>query len=51
MERALISLGKSELTDMIETDGQADLTCHFCRTSQHFTREDLQKLLEKATRA
>lgn len=50
MERALISLGKKELTDIIEQDGQAELTCHFCRTTQHFDKQQLQTLLEKATR-
>ena len=49
MERALIALGRDELTDIIEIDGQATLTCHFCRTEQHFDREQLKTLLEQAT--
>lgn len=50
MERALISLGRKELTELIEQDGQAELTCHFCRTVQHFDKQQLESLLEKATR-
>lgn len=49
MEKALIALGKNELTEMIqdEQDG-ADLTCHFCGKHQKFTQHDLIRLLNKA---
>ncbi len=49
MEKALIALGKEELTRMIEdeTDG-AELTCHFCKRSHKFTQADLAHLLTKA---
>lgn len=30
VERALVSLGTNELTDILETDGHAELSCHFC---------------------
>ena len=50
MERALISMGRRELRSLIDEDGQADLTCHFCRNTQHFTREELEDLLERAQR-
>ncbi|GER67624.1 Hsp33 family molecular chaperone HslO [Weizmannia acidilactici] len=45
---AMISLGKKEIREMIEEDGQAEAVCHFCREKYHFTREDLEKLLEEA---
>ena len=51
MEKALISLGRTEFSRLIEEDGQVELTCHFCRTAQHFNKEELIALLEKATRA
>ena len=51
MERALISLGRTEFSRLIEEDGQVELTCHFCRTTQHFDKEELIALLKKATRA
>ncbi len=50
MERALISMGRKELQSLIDEDGQADLTCHFCRNVQHFTKEQLQELLDHARR-
>jgi len=50
MEKALIALGRQELSDMIAdpTEG-AELTCHFCKRSHQFTQGDLIKLLNKAT--
>lgn len=49
MEKALIALGREELSRMIEdeTDG-AELTCHFCKRSHKFSQGDLIKLLNKA---
>ena len=41
MERALISLGAEELRAMIDEQGGADLTCRFCDSVQHFSKEDL----------
>ena len=50
MARALISLGAGELRSLIDEQGQADLTCRFCDNVQHFTREELEALLSRATR-
>lgn len=47
MERALVSLGAEELRDLVESQGQAQLTCQFCDKSYHFTKEDLERLLPK----
>ena len=45
MERALISLGREELRDMIDEQGGAELTCRFCDRVERFSREDLEGLL------
>ena len=45
VERALISMGREELEDMIKEQGQADLSCQFCDEIYHFTKEDLEALL------
>lgn len=51
MEKSLLALGKEELTRMIEDDVDgAELTCHFCRNSHHFSTHDLIRLLNKATK-
>lgn len=50
MEKALIAMGRKELQQLIDEDGKAELTCHFCRTAHQFSREDLLALLERASR-
>lgn len=45
VERALISLGTTELKDMLETDGQAELSCHFCNKKYLFDCENLENLI------
>lgn len=50
MARALISMGAHELQNMIDEQGDAELTCRFCDAVQRFTREELEKMLEAATR-
>ena len=45
MERALISIGREELRSLIEEQGEADLTCRFCDSVQHFSRADLEAML------
>ncbi len=47
-ERALIALGREELTDMIEQDGGAELTCQFCRKTYAFDAQALTSLLREA---
>ena len=51
MEKALISLGKEELQQMIddEQDG-AELCCHFCHKKEHFSQDELRTLLMQAVR-
>jgi molecular chaperone Hsp33 len=49
MERALISIGKNELDEMIEDQGNAELVCHFCNSKYNFDRDELVELLSKAT--
>lgn len=46
MERALISLGPTQLAELIEEQGEVELTCQFCDNVQHFSKEELQSFLE-----
>ena len=43
--RALISMGREELESLIREQGQADLTCQFCDAVYHYTRDDLEAVL------
>ncbi len=45
MARALTAMGRSELQSMIDEDGEATLTCHFCRAAQHFSKDELLALM------
>ncbi len=47
VERALISLGGKELQGMISEQGEANVTCEYCRTNYHFSRGDLECLLKE----
>lgn len=44
--RALISMGKEELTAMIEEQDGAELTCQFCDAVYQYSKEDLQQILD-----
>ena len=46
---ALVSMGRDELTALIEEQGAAELTCQFCDAVYRFDREELKDLLAKAT--
>lgn len=48
IERALISLGREELQDMIEKEGGAEVGCQFCNHKYRFSAQDLQTLLDQA---
>lgn len=47
IERALISIGESELRKIISEDGKAELSCHFCNKKYIFEKEQLENLLEE----
>ena len=48
MEEALISIGKEELEAIIEEQGEAELSCHFCDNKYKFSKEELINLLNNA---
>lgn len=44
-ERGMITLSETDLREIIEEDGKADIQCHFCNSIYHFTKEDLEALI------
>ena len=46
VERALISLGRKELEEMLAEQGGCQLTCQFCDAVYDFTAEDIRELLK-----
>lgn len=45
VEKVLISIGKKELTEMIQDGKPVELNCHFCNKKYRFTVEELKKLI------
>ena len=43
--RALISMGKKDLEELIADQGKAELTCQFCDKVYHYSREELEAIL------
>lgn len=48
VEKAIISIGKKEIREMISENKEIEVNCHFCNTSYKFSVEELKKLLEKS---
>lgn len=49
VERALISLGQTELKDMQAVDGGASVTCEFCRKIYHLDHDSLERLIGQSS--
>ena len=48
VEKVLISLGKKELTSIINDGKPVELKCHFCNSGYTFTTEELKEILKKS---
>lgn len=46
MADSLATIGKEELKDIIETDGKAEIVCHFCNKKYHFSKQELEEILK-----
>lgn len=47
IEKGLISLGKEELQEIINTEGNIETVCHFCNKKYNFSKKELQEIIEK----
>ena len=50
VEKALISVGKKDIQEMIDDGKSIEVNCHFCNKNYEFTVEELEQLLDKAVR-
>ncbi|WP_313183677.1 Hsp33 family molecular chaperone HslO [Lacrimispora sp.] len=48
VEKALISIGRKELQEMIDDGESIEVNCHFCNKNYEFTVEDLESLRDKS---
>ena len=47
VEKALISIGRKELNEMIQEGKPIEMNCHFCNTNDNFTVEELKEILRR----
>lgn len=50
VEKALISIGKAEIKEMIDDGEPIEVKCHFCNTGYEFSVEDLKAIYQKAAK-
>lgn len=46
-EKAILSIGRKEINEMIEENKPIEVNCHFCNTHYRFSVEELKELLER----
>ena len=47
IENALLTIGRKDLTEIIEEDGEAELQCQFCCKKYHFNKDELVSILDR----
>ena len=47
VEKALISIGRKDIQEMINDGKEIEMHCHFCNTSYSFSVEELKEILKK----
>ncbi len=47
IEKALISLGKKELEELVKTEENVETVCHFCNKKYIFDKQKLKELIKK----
>lgn len=47
VEKALISIGRKELNEMIQEGKPIEMNCHFCNTNYNFTVEEMKEILRR----
>lgn len=50
VSKAIISIGKKDIQEMIEEGKDIEVNCHFCNTSYQFSPAELEGLLKEAKR-
>lgn len=48
VEKALISIGRKDIQEMIADGKEIEMHCHFCNTSYQFSVEELKEILKKS---
>lgn len=49
VERALLSMGREQLNELIKEDHGTEVCCHFCEKKYRYTEDELKRLLDSAS--
>ena len=47
IKRALVSVGREELEDILEKEGKAELTCYYCNKTYKISGDEIREILDK----
>ena len=50
VEKAVISVGKKEIQDMIDDGQDIEVKCHFCNAAYKYSVEELKDILKRCKR-
>ena len=50
VERALISIGRKDIQEMIDEGKEIEMNCHFCNKNYTFTVEELKRIIKECKR-
>ena len=50
IEKAIISIGKKDIQEIIDDGEEVEVKCHFCNTAYKFSVEELKDILKRARR-
>ena len=48
VEKALVSVGRKSLNEMVQDGKPIEVGCHFCNTKYEFTVEELKELIKRS---
>ena len=50
VEKAIVSLGRKDLTELIEANEPIEVKCHFCNTAYKFSVDELRDIIKRSDR-
>ena len=48
VEKAIVSIGRKDINEMIQDGKPIEVKCHFCNTAYQFSVEDLKKIIKRS---
>lgn len=48
VEKAVVSIGKKDIQEMIDEGNDIEVKCHFCNTAYQYTIEELKEIIKKS---